>query len=238
MAVHFNGPTDLSGLDVVIRLKADFLYRLSTLPRSRWIEHVIRFVSALERSDLHDRTALIVVLAEVWEEVRLRMAVDDRSTASDVLSLESEALKRWTRLPPARILAQFQAAVIRTLLSADPLTPASPIVQQAKSIIDERYAEPLTLDDLAAAVGRSKRHLGTLFEEQVGIPIHQYLTRVRLRRALELIREGEKIEAVSLIVGYRSKANFYRHFKAQTGITPLAYRAALFNLGRRRSSSQ
>ena len=238
MTVHFNGPTDLSGLDVVIRLKADFLYRLSTLPRSRWIEHVIRFVSALERSDLRDRTALIVVLAEVWEEVRLRMGMDDSSTASDVVSLESEALKRWARLPPAGILAQFQAAVMRMLLSADPLTPASSIVQQAKSIIDERYAEPLTLDDLAAAVGRSKRHLGALFEKQVGIPIHQYLTRVRLRRALELIREGEKIEAVSLLVGYRSKANFYRHFKTQTGITPLAYRAALFNLGRRRSSSQ
>jgi AraC-like DNA-binding protein len=77
-----------------------------------------------------------------------------------------------------------------------------------------------------------------LFEEQVGIPVHQHLTRVWLRQALELTRKGEKIEAVSLLVGYRSKANFYRHCKAQAGITPLAYRAALFHLGRRRSSSQ
>ena len=238
MAVQFNEPVDLSGLDVVIRLKAEFLFRLGTLPRSRWIEHVVRFVTALEQSDLRERTALIVVLAEVWEEVRLRMGVDHRLNPSDAMSLERQALKRWTRLPPASILAQFQVAIIRMLLSADPLAPASPIVQRAKAIIDERYAEPLTLDDMAAAVGRSKRHLGTLFEQQVGVPVHQYLTRVRLRRALELIRQGEKIEAVSLLVGYRSKANFYRHFKAQTGITPLAYRAALSHLGRRRSSSQ
>jgi AraC-like DNA-binding protein len=230
MAVQSDQPTDLSGLDIVIRLKADFLYKLGTLPRSQWIEHVSRFVSALEQSNLRDRTALVVVLAEVWEEVRLRIGVDDRSNRSDVLGLEREALKTWPRLPAASILAQFEDAVIRMLVFTALPDPESPIVRQAKSIIDERYAEPLTLDDLAAAVGRSKRHLGTLFEQQVGIPVHQYLTRVRLRRALDLIRDGEKIEAVSLLVGYRSKANFYRHFKAQTGITPLAYRAAFFHL--------
>jgi AraC-like DNA-binding protein len=238
MAVQFNEPTDLSGLDVVLRLKADFVYRLGTLPRARWIEHVIRFVAALERSDLRDRTALIVVLAEVWEEIRLRMGVDERSRPSDVLGLERLGLTKWTRLPLVRILAQFQEAVVRMLLPAAPLAPVvrarSSVVQQAKSIIDQRYAEPLTLQDLAVATGRSKRHLGTLFEQQVGMPVHRYLTRVRLRRALGLIRQGEKIEAVSLLVGYRSKANFYRHFKAQTGITPLAYRSALVQLGRRR----
>jgi AraC-like DNA-binding protein len=238
MAVQFNDQTDLTGLDVVLRLKADFLARLGTLPRSRWIEHVTRFVSAVERSDLRDRTALIVVLAEVWEEIRLRMGVDERSRASHVHSLERGALKRWTRLPPVGILTQFQDDVVRMLLpSAAPPSlgrARSAIVHEVKAIIDERFAEPLTLQDLAVATGRSKRHLGTVFEQQVGVPVHQYLTRVRLRRALELIRQGEKIEAVSLLVGYRSKANFYRHFKEHTGITPLAYRAALHHLARRR----
>ena len=41
-----------------------------------------------------------------------------------------------------------------------------------------------------------------------------------------LIRAGEKIEAISLLVGYRSKKNFYRHFKEQLGVTPTAYRSA------------
>jgi AraC-like DNA-binding protein len=43
-----------------------------------------------------------------------------------------------------------------------------------------------------------------------------------------LIRNGEKIEAVSLLVGYRSKKNFYHHFRRHVGLTPLAYKAALF----------
>jgi AraC-like DNA-binding protein len=174
------------------------------------------------------------VLADVWEEIRLRMGVDERSAAFDAMGLERLEIKAWTRLAPVSILARFQDTVVRMLLAEDPLAPLSPIVRQAKSIIDARYAEPLTLQDLASAIGRSKRHLGALFGEQVGLTVHQYVTRVRLRHALELIRQGEKIEAVSLLVGYRSKANFYHHFRVQTGITPLAYRAALFRLRRQR----
>lgn len=44
---------------------------------------------------------------------------------------------------------------------------------------------------------------------------------------MELIAGGEKIEAVSLMVGYRSKKNFYRHFKAAVGMTPLTYKSSV-----------
>lgn len=235
MAVHFSEPSDLSGLDVVIRLKADLLHKLGTMAPSRWAEQVVRFVSALERSDLRDRTALMVLLAELCEEIRLMIGVEESGKSRDVIGPERTALKTWAGLPPASILAQFKDQVVRVLLPAAPSRASlSPVVQRAKSIIDDRYAEPLKLQSLAAAVGRSKRSLGTLFHEEVGMTTHEYLTRVRLRRALDLIRQGEKIEAVSLLVGYRSKANFYRHFKAQIGVTPLAYKAALFRIERTR----
>jgi AraC-like DNA-binding protein len=235
MAVHFNESTDLSGLDAVIRLKADLLHKLGTSPPSRWTEQVVRFVSALERSDLRDRTALIVLLAELCEEIRVIIGVGEPASPSDVAGFERFALKTWTGLPTASILAQFKDRIVGVLLpAAPPRASLSPIVQRTKSIIDERYAEPLKLRDLATAAGRSKRYLGTLFREEVGMTAHEYLTRVRLRRALDLIRQGEKIEAVSLLVGYRSKANFYHHFKAQIGVTPLVYRAALFHIERGR----
>jgi len=82
------------------------------------------------------------------------------------------------------------------------------------------------------AAGSSTRQLATVFREELAMTAHDYLTRVRLRRALELIRRGEKIEAVSLLVGYRSKKNFYHHFKRHIGVTPLAYKAALVRLER------
>ena len=54
--------------------------------------------------------------------------------------------------------------------------------------------------------------------------MREYLTRVRLDHAAELIRHGVKIEAVALSVGYRSKKNFYEQFKRRYGTTPVPYR--------------
>ena len=58
----------------------------------------------------------------------------------------------------------------------------------------------------------------------MGQTIHEYLTYVRLRHGLELLKQGYKIEAVCLMVGYKSRKNFYRHFKAVLGMTPLTYK--------------
>lgn len=130
------------------------------------------------------------------------------------------------------MLARFRQHILDVLLPAGRRRPTSPIAEVAKRIIDERYAEPLTLDVLAVAVGRLKRHLASIFRREVGLSVHGYLIRVRLNRALALIRAGEKIEAVSLLVGYRSKKNFYRNFNAHIGVTPIAYRNARSNLQR------
>jgi AraC-like DNA-binding protein len=54
-----------------------------------------------------------------------------------------------------------------------------------------------------------------------------------LHHAAALIRTGEKIEAVSLLVGYRSKKNFYRHFKDELGVTPTVYRTTVAGRMRR-----
>ena len=72
--------------------------------------------------------------------------------------------------------------------------------------------------------------LATLFREQTGQSVHSVVTQMRLHHAAALIRAGEKIEVVSLLVGYRSKKNFYRHFKEQYRVTPLGYRTAVLGL--------
>jgi AraC-like DNA-binding protein len=45
-----------------------------------------------------------------------------------------------------------------------------------------------------------------------------------MQRAAELLRRGERVEAVALLVGYKSKTNFYRQFKRHFGVTPAALR--------------
>ena len=218
-----NAAPDLSGLGVVIRLKADLLRRLATTQPAVWPEHVIRFVTALEHSDLRDPTALLVLLTELREELRLLLGAEQPGDTAPNASLEFRpGLRRH------ETLARFRQHVLEVILPlARRRRPRSPIAVEAKRIIDERYAEQLTLDVLADAVGRSKRHVASLFLREFKVSVHVYLTQVRLNRALGLIRAGEKIEAVSLSVGYRSKKNFYRNFHAHIGVTPIAYRITL-----------
>ena len=92
--------------------------------------------------------------------------------------------------------------------------------------IEQSYSEPITLHSLAAELHRQGAYLGAMFRREIGVPMRLWLTNVRLGHAAVLIRDGVKIEAVSMLVGYRSKKNFYRQFKRQFGTTPLGYRNA------------
>ena len=92
--------------------------------------------------------------------------------------------------------------------------------------IEQSYSEPITLRSLAEELHRQSAYLGGMFRRMVGMSVHQWLTTVRLDRASTLIRDGVKVEAVSLLVGYRSKKNFYRQFKRRFGTTPFEHRHA------------
>ena len=97
-------------------------------------------------------------------------------------------------------------------------------VRHMQDRIEESYAEPITLHSLSGELHRQGAYLGALFRREIGVPMRQRLTFVRLDHAADLIRDGVKVEAVSMLVGYRSKKNFYRQFKRRFGTTPLGYR--------------
>ncbi len=90
--------------------------------------------------------------------------------------------------------------------------------------IHERYTQRLTLRMLASTLQRQSAYLGRLFRDEVGVTVHEYVTRARMIFGAAQVRSGVKIEAVALELGYRSKKNFYRQFYRRFGTTPEAYR--------------
>ena len=93
--------------------------------------------------------------------------------------------------------------------------PLSQHVATMLRIINRRYYEPLSLELFSETLDRERGYLGRLFKKEVGCSMREYLARVRVRHAAELIREGTKIEAVILEVGYRSPKRFYDAFKQE-----------------------
>lgn len=104
-------------------------------------------------------------------------------------------------------------------------------VDRVLRYIEAHYGEVVSLARLASVAGCSRRRLVGAFRRETGESIHQYLMQVRLQRAALEVRAGDKIEAVMLGVGLKSKTNFYRQFKAQFGTTPAAYRVGIRSRG-------
>lgn len=105
--------------------------------------------------------------------------------------------------------------------------PADRHLVRARDLADARYAEPLTVDDLAAAAGLSRAHFSRAFRRAFGESPHQYLLTRRLERAAALLRTTDRsVAEICLAVGLQSLGSFTTSFKRMFGMTPTAYRAA------------
>lgn len=98
---------------------------------------------------------------------------------------------------------------------------------RARDLADVRFAEPLTVDDLAAAAGLSRAHFSREFRRAFGLAPHAYLLTRRLERAAALLRDTDNsVAQICLAVGLTSVGSFTSSFKRAFGATPTAYRAA------------
>ena len=99
-------------------------------------------------------------------------------------------------------------------------------LSHVRAVITERYAERITLDDLAIETGFSKFYLERSFNDRYGVPIHQFLKRVRVAMALSLMRAGARPSAVARSVGFADQPHMTRVFRDDLGFTPRSYWAA------------
>ncbi len=102
-------------------------------------------------------------------------------------------------------------------------------LDKARRHIDEHYAEPLDLHQLARIACFSRYHFLRLFRTVYGITPHRYLMQRRVAVAKEmLIINKFNVTEVCYEVGFESLGSFSLLFKRLTGKPPLAYRAGLF----------
>jgi AraC-like DNA-binding protein len=105
--------------------------------------------------------------------------------------------------------------------------PLSRHLQRAKDLVDSRYSEPLTVDDLARAAGLSRAHFSREFRRAFGDSPHGYLLTRRLERAAALLRGTDTTVAdICMAVGLESVGSFTTSFVRMFGKTPVAYRAS------------
>ena len=97
------------------------------------------------------------------------------------------------------------------------------VVSRLRSLMHERYDEPLTLEDMGRLVDLTPFQLIGLFKRTVGLTPHAYLTQVRLKAAIREMRHGAPIAQAALAAGFYDQAALTTHFKRAYGITPLQW---------------
>jgi len=93
--------------------------------------------------------------------------------------------------------------------------------EAVKTYLASRLGERITLDEVARAVHASPFHLARIFQQRTGVPIHRYLTRLRLRVALERLADGANdLTMLALELGFSSHSHFTDAFRREFGHTP------------------
>ena len=98
----------------------------------------------------------------------------------------------------------------------------SKYVLQAMDYIGAHYGEQtISVSTIAQHLGLSESHLSHLFRKETDYTIMNYLTRYRIHKAMELLRDCRtKVYEVAERVGYRDIAYFSATFKKVTGMSP------------------
>ncbi len=101
----------------------------------------------------------------------------------------------------------------------------SRLVKKTAQIIERDLMKPMKVEDIAKELSVSRVYLSEHFRGETGYTVKEYITRMKIREAKNLLRNSERpIIEISEALGFSSQSHFNRVFKSNTGMTPREYR--------------
>ncbi|MGG1876079.1 response regulator [Paenibacillus cisolokensis] len=98
-------------------------------------------------------------------------------------------------------------------------------VRRAKAFVESSSLREISLQQVAGHLHLHPGHLGELFRKVTGTTFGDYVTELRMKRAMELLAASPaKVSEISLLIGYEDVKYFSRLFKKHVGKTPSEYR--------------
>ncbi|HEX7057581.1 MAG TPA: response regulator [Bacilli bacterium] len=99
------------------------------------------------------------------------------------------------------------------------------LIEKAREFIASRYYYDMSVDEAAEFVGLSCSYFCVLFKQETGLTFLEYLTKYRIEKACEILRNPDvKVYQIGPLVGYQDARYFTQVFKKIIGLTPTEYR--------------
>ncbi|WP_378733782.1 AraC family transcriptional regulator [Nocardia brasiliensis] len=126
----------------------------------------------------------------------------------------------------ASVAAMVRRGARRPLVSSSATldhSAGADIARRVRAVLDDRYLDPLSMDDLVDATGCSRFALYRAFRAKYGMAPSDYQRQLRLRAARRLIAAGRPVAEAATESGFADQAHLTRWFRRSYGITPGLY---------------
>ncbi|MDF2905826.1 MAG: two component transcriptional regulator, AraC family [Herbinix sp.] len=133
-----------------------------------------------------------------------------------------------TAIQQCSMVAEQMPHIYYTLLEQmDEMRSYPSIIKRVKQFVLLNYhREDISLLEAAEHVNLSPQHLSRIFKNKMGITFVDYLTKVRINKAVELLRDDElKMYEIAEKIGYSTQHYFSSVFKKELGLSPIDYKA-------------
>ncbi len=122
------------------------------------------------------------------------------------------------------VISLLRSALESDVGSSPPSRRTRLLIGRTKEFLEANLASPIRLADVARAVGASPTYLTDVFRRAEGVPLHRYLTQLRLARALVELHHAHDLTNLSLDLGFSSHSHFTAVFRRAFGCTPSQFR--------------
>lgn len=162
--------------------------------------------------------------------LRLEVPVARRHTWDNAIgSIEAELTARHDGYRQAALahltLLLIELARLARDVVADLRRSGEPLLAEVFAVIDRRYAEPLSLRDVAAELGMTSGHLTTVVRRRTGRTVGEWIIERRMAAARELLAHTDlPVAEVARRVGIADPGYFSRLFGRTHGTSPRAWR--------------
>lgn len=124
----------------------------------------------------------------------------------------------------AAVLADRTGGYLQEMLAYTRDKNTRPVLQ-ACAYIESHYSETISLETIAGQVYLNPIYFSNLFKRETGKSFTEYLTDFRMKKAKEMLRNGnDHINEIAVALGYSNARYFSKVFKKEVGVKPTDYR--------------
>lgn len=194
---------------------------------SELVGEILRSFQPSAMDEEHPRFPRIPILSDPAVFLRHRLLLDciDRDGGRNALAIEEMVIDLTRR---SMVLATDEREAGKRDLRPATRRAHREQVDHVKNLLAKHFHEDLVLGDIARAVASSPYHLARIFKREVGVPIHRYLNRLRLRASLHYLPDWKRgLTDLALELGYSSHSHFSDAFRREFGLSPSELRQGI-----------